>query len=94
MIKQRLFGFLITLISIGILYKTHYDAVHSGEYYLKAAGFAPLGIGGGIFLVFFPQFWGKPETTREKAIVLTVFAVGILLGLYNRYLIDPRMFQF
>ncbi len=94
MIKQRISAVIITLISIAILYRTHYDALHSNSYYLKAAAFAPLGIVAGIFLVFFPQFSGKPETTREKAVVLTVFFVGVLFGLYNWYLIDPQVFKF
>lgn len=89
MIKQRISAVFITLISIVILYQTHYDALHNNGYYLKAAAFAPLGIVAGVFLVFFPQFSGKPETAREKAVVLTVFFVGVSLGLYNWYLIDP-----
>lgn len=49
---------------------------------------------GGISLVLFPRFSGKPETPREKTIVMTVFAVGVLLGLYNWHLIDPKVFTF
>ncbi len=94
MLKQRFFGFLTALISAGVLYWTWQDARASGGYYLKAAAFAPVGIVMGIFLVFFPQFGGKPETTREKVVTLTVFAVGLAVGLYNWYLIDPERFAF
>lgn len=85
---------IITLISIAIFYWTRHSALHNEGYYLKAVAFAPLGIVGGIFLIFFPQFYGKPETGREKAAALTVFCVGVLLGLYNWYSIDPQMFKF
>jgi hypothetical protein len=94
MIKQRFFGLLIALISTGVLYWTWYDAQQNGGYYIKAAAFAPLGIVMGIFLIFFPQFSGKPETAREKFITLTVFGIGMLCGLFNWYLIDPERFAF
>lgn len=94
MLKQRIVGLFIALVSIAILYWTWHEARHDGVYYLKAAAFAPLGIVGGIFLIFFPQFYGKPETTKEKVVVLAVFFVGILAGLFNWYLIDPQRFNF
>ena len=93
MIKQRIIGIIIALVSIAVLYLTWHDARYNNGYYLKAAAFAPLGILGGIFLSIFPQFFGKPETVREKVVVMTVFAVGVLLGLYNWYLLDPHFFQ-
>jgi hypothetical protein len=89
-----MFAVITTLISTGVLYWTWYDARHNGGYYLKAATFAPVGIVAGIFLIFFPQFSGKPETTGERAVVLAVFGVGLLFGLYNWYLIDPSGFPF
>lgn len=92
--KQRIFAVIITLISTAILYWTWQDARHNNGYYLKAATFAPVGIVAGIFLTFFPQFFGKPETTREKIITLTVYGCGLLLGLYNWYLIDPAILSF
>lgn len=94
LLKQRFFGLLLTLFSIGVLYWTWYGVQHDGSYYMKAAAFAPVGIVGGIFLIFFPQFGGKPETTREKVITLSVFGIGAVLGLYNWYLIDPKIFPF
>ena len=94
MMRQRIIGLVISLASIAVLYWTWFDVRSSGSYYLKAAAFAPLGIIGGLVLVIFPKFAGKPETTREKVIVFSVFAVGVLLGLYNWYLIDPTGFKF
>lgn len=94
MIKQRISAIFIALASIVILYQTHYDALHNNGYYLKAAALSPLGIVAGVFLFIFPQFSGKPETAREKAVVLAVFFVGILLGLYNWHSIDPGAFKF
>jgi hypothetical protein len=38
--------------------------------------------------------FGKPDTTKEKVIVLVVFAVGIVAGLINWYLMDPGFFGF
>lgn len=92
--KQRIFAVIITLVSIAMLCQAWHDARHNGGYYLKAAAFAPVGIVAGIFLTFFPQFFGKPETTREKIVTLTVYGCGLLLGLYNWYLIDPSLFSF
>jgi hypothetical protein len=93
-IKQRIFAVFITLISLGVLYWVWYEAQQNGGYYLKAATFAPVGIVAGIFLTFFPQFFGKPETRREKVVTLSVYGFGLLLGLYNWYLIDPSIFSF
>lgn len=56
------------------------------------AAFGPLGIVGGIFLLFFPTMFGKPNTGREKVIVFAVFALGILAGLLNWFLMDPGFF--
>ena len=88
MLKERVIGCIAALISLGILYWTWYEAQHKGIYYLKAALFTPIFIVLGMFLIFFPQFYGKPETTRQKIVVLAVFAIGVMLGLYNLYLIN------
>jgi heme A synthase len=93
-LKQRIFAVIIILVFAVILYLTWNDARYNGGYYLKMAIFAPVGIVSGGFLLFFPQFSGKPETSRAKIITLTVLGIGILLGLYNWYLIDPRGFPF
>lgn len=94
MLKQRITALFITLIFVTILYWTWHEALNGGSYYLKAAAFAPLGIIGGIFLMFFPQFYGKPETAREKVVAFAIFIVGMLAGLYNWYLIGPQRFNF
>jgi hypothetical protein len=56
------------------------------------AAFAPLGVVGGIFLLLFPSLGGKPNTRKEKVIVLIVFLVGLAAGLVNWYLMDPGFF--
>lgn len=93
-LKQRIFAIIITIVFSVILYLTWYDATYNGGYYLKMAIFAPVGIVGGIFLLLFPQFYGKPETTTAKVATLAVFGIGILLGICNWYLLDPRSFPF
>jgi hypothetical protein len=47
---------------------------------------------GGIFLLLFPAKAGKPETTKDKVIVLLVFVVGVMAGLSNWYQMDPGFF--
>ena len=94
MLKQRIAAIFITLASIGILLKTWSEARRDGGYFLKVAAFAPVGIVVGIFLLFFPKYYGKPETAREKAVVLSVYAVGVLIGLVNWYLIDSSILKF
>ncbi len=94
MLKGRITGIILALVSAFIVYQTWSEAGRGGTYSLKAAAFAPLGVIGGMFLIFFPQFGGKPETTREKIVVLSVFAVGVVVGLFNWYLIDPQVFGF
>ena len=93
-LKQRLFALIIAFLGAALLYHSHYDVRHSGSYNLKETAFAPFLIVAGIFLLVFPQYFGKPETNCEKAVVLGVFGIGMLLGLYNWYLIDPTMFPF
>lgn len=93
MLKQRIAGLLLALISAGIFYQTWSEAQHGGHY-LKAVALSPVGIIAGIFIVFFPQFYGKPETAGAKAVVFVVFAIGLMLGLGNLYLFDPQMFKF
>ena len=94
MLKQRIVAIILASASTFILYQTWSEAGHGGSYSLKAAAFAPLGIVAGIFLLFFPQFASKPETTREKIVVMSVFAVGVIVGLFNWYSIDPQAFRF
>ena len=42
--------------------------------------------------MLFPAMGSKPNTTRERIIVLVVFAVGVVAGLINWYLMDPGFF--
>lgn len=93
-LKGRIIAIILALASTFIVYQTWFEAKHGGSYSLKAAAFAPVGIVAGIFLFFFPQFGGKPETTRQKLVVMTVFAVGVVIGLFNWYSIDPQIFKF
>jgi len=65
-----------------------------GVYYIKMAAFAPLGVVGGIFLMLFPNMGGKPDTTKQKIIVMVVFVIGLLAGLVNWFLMDPGFFGF
>ena len=93
-IKQRLFAVLLVLGSIGMLYYSWQRLFAEGVYYLKMATFAPLLGVGGIFLFFFPTMGGRPETTKDRVIVLAVFGVGMVAGLINWYLMDPGYFGF
>jgi hypothetical protein len=61
---------------------------------MKVAAFSPLGVVGGIFLMLFPALVGKPNTTKEKLIVMVVFVIGLLAGLVNWFLMDPGFFGY
>jgi len=93
-LKQRLLAVLLILASIAMIYYGWYSLRVDGVYYLKMAAFAPLLGVGGIFLLFFPSLAGKPNTTKEKVTVMVVFAIGLLAGLINWYLMDPGFFSF
>jgi hypothetical protein len=93
-IKQRLFAVLLILGSIALIYYGWYRLREEGVYSLRMAAFAPLIGVGGVFLLFFPSMFGRPETTKEKLIVLAVFVVGIVAGLINWFLMDPGFFGF
>ena len=93
-IKQRLFAVVLILVSVGLIYYGWYQLRTEGVYSLRMAAFSPLIGVGGIFLLFFPSMFGKPETTKEKLIVMAVFVVGIVAGLINWYLMDPGYFGF
>lgn len=93
-IKQRLFALLLIVACGGMVYYGWYLLRTQGEYYLKMATFAPVGVVGGIFLLLFPTMGGKPNSTKQKVIVLAVFAIGIVAGLVNWFLMDPGFFGF
>jgi hypothetical protein len=94
MLKTRLFGLALVILFAAMIYYGWYHLRETGEYYMKMAAFSPLGVIGGIFLMLFPNSGGKPETTKQKLIVLVVFAIGILAGLVNWFLMDPGFFGF
>jgi hypothetical protein len=94
MLKARLFALVLILVSAGMIYYGWYEVREHGEYYIKMAAFAPLGVVGGIFLLLFPTMGGKPNTTKEKLIVFAVFAIGLAAGLINWMLMDPGFFGF
>ena len=91
-LKERIIALLVLLFSIAMIYYGWYTLREEGEYSLKMAAFAPLGAVGGLFLLVFPSMFGKPETTKERVIVMIVFAVGIIAGLINWFLMDPGFF--
>ena len=91
-LKARIAALVIILVFAGIMYYNWYLLLNEGRYYMKAAAFGPVGVIGGLFVLVFPSMAGKPSTTRQKLIVLLVFAVGVVLGLINLYLMDPGFF--
>jgi len=93
-IKQRLFALVLIALCAGMIYYGWYLLRTEGVYYLKMATFAPVGVVGGIFLLLFPALGGRPNSTKQKVIVLAVFAIGIVAGLINWFLMDPGFFGF
>jgi hypothetical protein len=91
-IKARLLGFVLILLSIGLVYLGRYQLLNEGRYSMKVVAFGPVVGVGGLFLMIFPSMAGKPTTTKEKIIVLAVLVIGMLAGLVNWYLMDPGFF--
>lgn len=91
-LKARLFAIVIIVVSVGLAYVNWQQLMNEGRYSFKIATFSPLGIIGGIFLLLFPGKFGKPETTKDKLVVMLVFAIGLAAGLCNLYLMDPGFF--
>jgi hypothetical protein len=91
--KARLFAILLIVVFAGLTWLGWHQLSAQGSYSLRLAAFAPLGIVGGLFLLIFPGKIGKPETTFDKFLVLVVFALGLLAGLCNWYLMDPGFFH-
>jgi len=92
-LKARLLAVILILVFAGLTYLTWHELLTTGRYPLKMAAFAPVGIIGGLFLLMFPAKAGKPQTIGDKVIVLVVFAIGLLAGLVNWYLLDPSFFR-
>ena len=91
-IKARLFGVVLIVLGIALVYLNWRDLSTEGTYSMKLAAFGPLVGIGGLFLLLFPSRAGKPNTTAEKVTVLLVFAIGLAAGLINWYLMDPGFF--
>lgn len=92
--KVRLFALVIIVIFAGLVYYNWQQALTEGTYSIRMAALGPLGVIGGLFMFLFPQNAGRPETTMQKIVAFLVFAVGIAVGLYNWYLMDPGRFSF
>jgi hypothetical protein len=90
--KVRLFAVAIILVFAFLIYQNWRELMSEGRYSMKLAAFGPVGVIGGLFLLLFPEKVGKPETTKDKIIALLVFAIGLLAGLCNWYLMDPGFF--
>ena len=91
-IKARILALVLIVISIGLVYLGWYQLINEGRYSMKVAAFGPVVGVGGIFLLIFPSMAGKPNTAKEKIIVLAVMVIGLLAGLINWYLMDPGFF--
>ncbi|HVF57445.1 MAG TPA: hypothetical protein VM934_14925 [Pyrinomonadaceae bacterium] len=91
-LKARFLAVVIILIFGGMIYYNWQQLTNAGSYSMKLAAFGPVGVTGGLFLLLFPGKGGKPETAKDKVIALLVFAVGLVAGLYNWYLMDPAFF--
>jgi NhaP-type Na+/H+ or K+/H+ antiporter len=91
-LKARLLAVVIILIFAGMIYYNWLQLTSERSYSMKLAAFGPVGVVGGLFLLLFPRKVGKPETAKDKIIVLLVFGAGLVAGLYNWYLMDPGFF--
>ena len=89
-LKIRLFAVALIVVGSGLVYVNWQDLLHAQKYSTKIAAFAPLCAVAGLFLLGFPEFAGKPNTTKEKIVGALVFVVGLIAGLVNWYLMDPR----
>jgi hypothetical protein len=91
-LKARIFALVLVLLSIGLIYLGWYQLQTEGRYSMKLAAFSPVIGVGGLFLMIFPSMAGKPNTTKEKIIVIVVMVIGMFAGLINWYLMDPGFF--
>jgi hypothetical protein len=94
MLKIRLFAVALILVGAGMIYYGWRQSLQEGIYYPKVATFSPVMVIGGIFLLIFPSLGGAPKNNKERLIVLAVFAVGLVAGLINWYLMDPNFLSF
>ena len=91
-LKSRLLAIVLIVLFAALTYINWQQLFSSGTYSTKLAAFGPVGLVGGLFLMFFPAKAGKPTTTGDKILVMIVFVVGLLAGLINWYLMDPNFF--
>ncbi len=91
-LKIRLFAVALVVIGAGLVYVNWRELLHAHKYSTKIAAFAPLCVVAGLFLIAFPGFSGKPNTTQEKLVGALVLVIGLLAGLLNWYWMDPRFF--
>lgn len=91
-LKIRILSVAMIVISVALVYYNWQQLLHTHKYSTRIASFAPLCGVAGLFLIAFPGLSGKPTTTGEKVMVMTVFVVGLLAGLVNWYWMDPRFF--
>ena len=92
-IKGRLFGLVLILLAIGLIYYNWQQLFREGSYSMKLAAFGPVVGIGGLYLLIFPSRAGKPTTTAEKISALVVLVIGLVAGLVNWYLMDPAFFS-
>jgi hypothetical protein len=91
-IKKRILALVLIVLGVGLVYFNWHQLLKDGTYSMKMAAFGPLVGVGGLFLIFFPSMGGKPNSTKEKIIILIVFVIGLAAGLVNWYLMDPGFF--
>jgi len=91
--KVRLFALVVIAIAAVMFYFSWQQLINEGQYSMKMAIFTPVIAVFGVFLLFFPQKIGRPETTLDKLLNLLVFGVGLAAGFYNWYLMDPHYFD-
>jgi hypothetical protein len=91
--KARLLALVLIIVSVVIIYINWHQLLQEHTYSMKMAAFGPLVGIGGIYLMFFPSKAGKPTPAKEKVMVLIVFAIGLVAGLINWYLMDPGFFS-
>ena len=91
-LKARIFALVLILVCIGLIYYNWHQLYQENRYSLRLGAFGPVGVVGGFFLLLFPGRTGKPTSTKEKILVLLVFALGFLAGIINVYLMDPGIF--
>jgi hypothetical protein len=91
-VKARILGLVLIVLGSALVHINWHQLRSDGNYSMKMAAFAPLIAIGGLFLLLFPSMAGKPNSAKEKIILLIVFVVGLVAGLINWYLMDPGFF--